>query len=81
MTYTGRYRNTVIEVFNTCDLKVTKDIDRLFDRFYRPDESRSSKAGGTGIGLAIAQATAKAHNGKITVQSEDGKSIRFKITL
>lgn len=76
-----RHRNTVIEVFNTCDLEDTKDIDRLFDRFYRPDKSRSSKAGGTGIGLAIAQATAKAHNGKITVKSEDGKSIRFKITL
>ena len=70
-----------IEVFNTCSLPDTSNLERLFDRFYRMDESRSKLTGGTGIGLSMVQAIVEAHGGKIRVKSPDGKSIHFKITL
>lgn len=70
-----------IEVFNTCSLPDISDLDRLFDRFYRIDESRSSRTGGTGIGLSMAQAIAEAHGGRIEVRSEEGKRIWFKVIL
>lgn len=72
---------TKIEVFNTCVLEDTRNLSRLFDRFYRPDNSRSRKTGGSGIGLSIAQAVAEAYGGKIRVSSKDGKSILFQVTI
>ena len=72
---------TKIEVFNTCVLEDTKNLNRLFDRFYRPDNSRSRKTGGSGIGLSIAQAVAEAYGGKIKVSSKDGRSILFQVTI
>lgn len=71
----------VIEVFNTCNKIETKNLDRLFDRFYRDDESRSSKTGSTGVGLSIAKGIAKAHSGDITVESKSGNSICFTVKL
>ncbi len=70
-----------IEVSNTCDLSDVSDLDRLFDRFYRMDASRSATTGGTGIGLSMVRAIAETHGGKATVQSDDGKRICFKVTL
>lgn len=70
-----------IEIFNTCDLPDISDLDRLFDRFYRMDESRSKLTGGTGIGLSMVQAIVEAHGGRIRVKSPDGKTICFKIVL
>lgn len=72
---------TKIEVFNTCVLEETQNLSRLFDRFYRPDNSRSRKTGSSGIGLSIAQAVAEAYGGKIKVSSKDGKSIMFQVTI
>lgn len=72
---------TKIEVFNTCVLEETQNLSRLFDRFYRPDNSHSRKTGGSGIGLSIAQAVAEAYGGKIKVSSKDGKSIMFQVTI
>ena len=72
---------TKIEVFNNCVLEDTKNLNRLFDRFYRPDNSRSRKTGGSGIGLSIAQAVAEAYGGKLKVSSKDGKSILFQVTI
>lgn len=72
---------TKIEVFNTCVLEETQNLSRLFDRFYHPDNSRSRKTGGSGIGLSIAQAVAEAYGGKIKVSSKDGKSIMFQVTI
>lgn len=74
-------RKVEITVFNTCALGDTKHLDRLFDRFYRPDESRSHRDGGMGIGLSIAKAVAEAHGGTISVSSRDGEDITFKISL
>ena len=72
---------TKIEVYNTCVLEDTKDLSRLFERFYRPDDSRSGRTGGSGIGLSIAQAVAEAYGGKIKVRSKDGNSILFQVII
>ena len=68
-----------IEVFNTCDYDTPPDTDRLFDRFYRPDSSRSSQTGGTGVGLSIAKAVVIAHGGKISASCPSGKTMTIKI--
>lgn len=56
------------------------DAARLFDRFYRADESHSGHVGGTGIGLSIARATAEAHGGSIAAETEGGE-ITFRVLL
>ena len=56
-------------------------MNRLFDRFYRMDESRSARTGGTGIGLSMAQAIAEAYGGKIEVKRAKGRGICFKVGL
>ena len=74
-------RKVCIKVSNTCDLPDTTDLDRLFDRFYRVDESRAANTGGTGIGLAMAQAIVETHGGKIKAERTDDKTICFKVIL
>lgn len=77
-------KNCIITVWNTVD--ETANIkkgrqDMLFERFYRTDASHNSKTGGFGIGLSAAYAIVKAHKGKITAESKDGRSIKFTIVL
>ena len=69
-----------IAVSNTVDAAQCTDTSRLFDRFYRADESHSSTVSGTGIGLSIAKATAQAHGGKISAK-QTGNTITFQVTL
>ena len=76
-----RKKKIYIEVFNTCDLPDVSELERVFDRFYRLDESRSAAGGGTGIGLSMAQAIAENHGGRIEVKSQSGKTIRFRAVL
>lgn len=54
---------------------------RIFDRFYRVDESRSRDAGGAGLGLSIAQWTVRAHGGEIRLVSTPGTGCTFQIRL
>lgn len=58
-----------------------KQIHRIFDRFYRVDDSRTNEIEGTGLGLAIVAQVIKLHEGEIQVKSEIGKGTSFTITL
>ena len=73
-------KGIVIKTVNECDGITREQLDRLFDRFYRADPSRSS-ARGFGIGLSLARSIAEAHNGSITARSEDGKTVEFTVLL
>lgn len=76
-----QHRENIIEVYNTCTLSDPEHIERLFDRFYRPDESRTAATGGNGIGLSIAQAIAEAHKGEITAETHNGEDITFRVRV
>ena len=58
-----------------------KDIDRIAERFYRVDKSRSKKVGGTGLGLSIVKHTAALFNGELVVKSQVGKGSEFSIVI
>ena len=58
-----------------------EDLTRIFDRFYRADESRRRDAGGSGLGLAIAKSIVLAHGGQIRAESAPGEGLTVIITL
>lgn len=65
-------------VSNAVDELPEGDLDRLFDRFYRADVSRSSKTGGSGVGLSVVRAIAEAHGGSASVCGH-GNQITFTV--
>ncbi len=56
-----------------------KALDKIFDRFYRNDESRNKEIQGNGLGLSIAKTIADRHNAVISVKSKEGEGSRFKV--
>jgi heavy metal sensor kinase len=56
-------------------------VDRVFDRFYRAEESRARATGGHGLGLAIAGEIARAHGGTLSASSRLGQGSTFTVTL
>ena len=71
----------VLSVYNTGAGVKDSEKDRLFERFYRSDESRNRTTGGYGLGLAIAKSIIDKHKFKITVENEEGKSICFVVAM
>ncbi len=75
-----KHRNTVLEISNACEKISEEELAYLFERFYRPDISRTSATGGNGIGLSIAKSVAEAHGGSIKAKL-DKETITFKVTI
>jgi two-component system sensor histidine kinase SenX3 len=59
----------------------TKDLERIFERFYRVDRARSRETGGTGLGLAIVRHVATNHGGHVLVRSREGEGSTFTLRL
>jgi two-component system sensor histidine kinase SenX3 len=59
----------------------SKDLERVFERFYRVDRARSRQTGGTGLGLAIVRHVATNHGGEVLVRSTEGQGSSFTLRL
>ena len=71
----------LIDIENTGSIIPEKERNKIFNRFYRIDKSRSKKTGGTGLGLAIVKHISIVHNGTIEVKKSDESSTVFRFTL
>ncbi len=58
-----------------------RDLERIFERFYRVDQARSRQTGGTGLGLAIVRHVAENHDGSVAVESRPGEGSVFTLRL
>ena len=85
----GRVSVEIYKESKYCVLKVKdsgigisqKDMNRIFERFYRADKSRSKKIGGTGIGLSIVKHIVEKHNGEISLTSKLNIGTEIEIIL
>lgn len=78
---TGRMDHMVyVAVVNYGKIIPAGDLDKIFDKFYRVESSRSLKTGGTGLGLAIAKNIVNLHGGNIWASSDESGT-RFQIEL
>jgi two-component system sensor histidine kinase SenX3 len=59
----------------------SRDLERIFERFYRVDHARSRDTGGTGLGLSIVRHVARSHGGEVTVESVEGQGSTFRFVL
>lgn len=81
VTLTRDNERTVLKVKDT-GLGIPEDCkERIFERFYRVDKSRSKAAGGTGLGLSIVKHAVKIHRGKISLDSKLGQGSEFTVSL
>jgi signal transduction histidine kinase len=83
ITISGERENdkAVIRVTDSGEGIPEKELDYLFDRFYRVDPSRQSNSGESGLGLSIVKALVEAHGGQVSVQSEVGVGTTFTFSL
>jgi two-component system sensor histidine kinase SenX3 len=88
-TATSTAPNWRIEVRDNVRLSVqdhgvgipARDLDRIFERFYRVDHGRSRDTGGTGLGLSIVRHVANNHQGWVDVESREGEGSTFSLVL
>jgi two-component system sensor histidine kinase SenX3 len=92
VSYSGEGSTVTITaraVGNTVEISVAdegigipeKDLERVFERFYRSDPARSRATGGTGLGLAIVKHVATNHGGTVQVSSVEGLGATFTLRL
>jgi signal transduction histidine kinase len=72
---------TRLEVADTGIGIPSRDLSRIFERFYRVDRARSRDTGGTGLGLSIVRHVAENHGGSVRVESELGRGTTFEVRL
>lgn len=85
----GKVDITLKEVNNICIINIkdtgigipTEEQNKIFERFYMVDKSRSKKVGGSGLGLSIVKHIVKYHNGRISLKSEVNKGTEIEIKL
>jgi len=78
----GRRHDTVVLKVQDDGPGITaEEADRLFERFYRADESRSRSSGGSGLGLSIVWAIVAAHKGTVSASPRQGGGSEFTVTL
>jgi two-component system, OmpR family, sensor kinase len=80
-TYDGDQPRAVVEVADAGPGLSEDQAERVFERFYRADTSRSRAAGGTGLGLSIVASIVAAHGGRVTVESTAGNGAVFRVEL
>ena len=79
---TGTQGNqALLTVANSGPVVPPEDAERLFDRFFRPDRSRSRKTGGVGLGLSIVKAVATAHGGTAAVTAPPSGGLEVRVSL
>jgi signal transduction histidine kinase len=80
---TAKVKNDMVylSVCNTGSGIPEKDIDRVFEQFYRVEKSRSSQYGGSGLGLTIVKQIVELHRGSISIESEPKSRTRVNIRL
>lgn len=76
-----QHHHAQLAVANTGAGIPAEHLDRIFDRFYRADASRSRLQGGYGLGLAIAKSIVEQHKGRISAKSVPGERTTFTVTL
>lgn len=70
-----------LSVFNTGSSIPVNEREKVFERFYRSDNSRARSTGGYGLGLAIAKSIIDYHKFKISITGEDGKNVCFTVVM
>ena len=82
LTNTDGAKNKVILSVHDTGIGIPlTEKDRIFERFYRIDKSRSRSLGGTGLGLSIVKHAAKYHNASVLVTSEEGRGSTFTVVF
>jgi len=73
---------SLVSILNKCEKISDDNLSKIFDRFYRVEQSRTSDSGGSGLGLAIAKGMVELQNGFIEAKYEEGYisfNVKFKI--
>jgi signal transduction histidine kinase len=73
--------DALLRITDTGEGIPTRDLDRVFERFYRVDSARARATGGTGLGLAIVKHVIESHGGSVEVESELGVGSAFVVHL
>ena len=77
---TGK-KSVILSTSNPCAGLDAAELDKLFDRFYRPDRSRSKQTGGFGVGLSIARSIVGTHHGSIRAECPEEGTVQFIVVL
>jgi len=70
-----------VRVFNTGEGIPAASLGKVFEQFYRVEQSRASRYGGSGLGLAIVKRIIELHGGTVGIESRAGESVTFSVNL